>query len=56
MYALPQGCSAKRQIILNEPTFVYHFLTLKTSLLIGVWKMMKNLTICEHKQKAPPIA
>ena len=25
MYALPQGCSAKREIILNEPGFVHTF-------------------------------
>ena len=36
MYTLPQGCSAKRQIILDEPTFVYLFiypLLVKLSLL-----------------------
>ena len=26
MYTLPQGCSAKREIILNEVTFVHTFI------------------------------
>ena len=54
MYALPQGCSAKRQIILNEVTFVHNFYLptlVKTSLLAAVVKMMKNLTICQAQTK-----
>jgi hypothetical protein len=45
MYTLPQGCSAKRQIILNEVTFVhdFYFHTLLKLFLPGT--VIKNLTI-----------
>lgn len=51
MYTLPQGCSAKRQIILNEVTFVHDFylhILLKLFLLAEV---IKNLTIREAQTK-----
>jgi hypothetical protein len=57
MYALPQGCSAKREIILIERAFVHNFYLhtiVKTLLAGGNAKMMKNLTILSVRTKAPP--
>jgi hypothetical protein len=52
MYTLPQGCSAKREIITNESAFVHSFIYARSLNA----EIMKNLTISGYEQRRRPIA